>query len=214
MSTVQSNSADGELNHFERASLETYSGQDFSLSKPEASKVKAVDIAHALGYTCRYGGHVNTFYSVAEHSVLVYRLLRKQKYNHGLCIAGLMHDAAEAYMGDMIAPVKWLEKDSHPGGMSSSEITFMEQRIDCAIAERFKLSPIQNSSAVKLADLWALRIEVHKLTASKGEGWRWTDEVLELGLLPDDVEWVGGLGPAEAGQQMYMLMHDIGLVMR
>lgn len=64
--------------------------------------VRLRDIAHALSQMCRYGGHAPRFYSVAEHSVVVSRLCA----THEARRFALLHDAAEAYIGDVIAPLK------------------------------------------------------------------------------------------------------------
>lgn len=64
------------------------------------------DIAHALSHCCRFAGHVSRFYSVAEHSVRVARLIRSWGEPPAACMAGLLHDAAEAYIGDMPRPLK------------------------------------------------------------------------------------------------------------
>jgi hypothetical protein len=75
----------------------------FELEEPRAENVKMSDIAYALGRICRFNGHLPKHYSVAEHSVLVAREL----YSHER-IYGLLHDAAEAYLGDFPSPVKKL----------------------------------------------------------------------------------------------------------
>lgn len=57
------------------------------------------DIAWALAHQCRFNGHTRWFYSVAEHSIEVSRMCDNAKW-------GLLHDAAEAYIGDMVSPLK------------------------------------------------------------------------------------------------------------
>jgi len=69
--------------------------------KPARESIHIEDIAHALSMLCRYGGHTPEHYSVAQHSCLVAQLLEPR-----LRIYGLLHDAAEAYLGDVVSPLK------------------------------------------------------------------------------------------------------------
>lgn len=79
----------------------TYTGRRFYFEKPSSEMICLPDIAHALAHQCRFGGHSSHFYSVAEHAVLV------SYYVPMYCAAeALMHDAAEAYYGDVWAPMK------------------------------------------------------------------------------------------------------------
>lgn len=79
----------------------TYTGRRFYFEKPSPEVICLPDIAHALAHQCRFGGHASRFYSVAEHAVLV------SYYVPSYCAAeALMHDAAEAYYGDVRAPMK------------------------------------------------------------------------------------------------------------
>jgi 5'-nucleotidase len=85
----------------------TCSGLKFYPTAPKASEVKIRDIAHALALVCRFGGHVKEPYSVAQHSVLVSRqLCNYEPTNTLLQMYGLLHDASEAYIGDMVRPLK------------------------------------------------------------------------------------------------------------
>ena len=84
--------------------MQTVTGKAFWPLDPRPDEVDIQDIAHALSMQCRYGGHCQRFYSVAEHSCLVSSVLAPE-----YMLSGLMHDASEAYLQDIIRPVKnWL----------------------------------------------------------------------------------------------------------
>jgi hypothetical protein len=72
--------------------------------KPEDYNLEAV--AHSLAMQCRYNGHVDWFYSVAQHGVLVSRALERDGYDRNAQRIGLHHDDAEYILGDMIRPMK------------------------------------------------------------------------------------------------------------
>jgi hypothetical protein len=86
----------------------TYSGLHFWLKNPKSENVNLEDIAQALSKICRFNGHTKRFYSVAEHSLNVEKLLRKQGCNSQVRLYGLLHDAAEAYCCDIPRPLKAL----------------------------------------------------------------------------------------------------------
>lgn len=80
----------------------TYTGRTFYPMDPQVEDIDPRDIAHALGMQCRYNGHVNRFYSVAEHCVKMSETFTDPH----LALWALLHDATEAYVGDMIRPLK------------------------------------------------------------------------------------------------------------
>lgn len=81
--------------------LRSYTGKLVFPLDPREEDFDIIDIAHALSNLCRFGGHVKTFYSVAEHSVYVsYHTKPKE------ALVGLLHDASEAYLVDMPRPIK------------------------------------------------------------------------------------------------------------
>lgn len=90
--------------------ISTYSGRQFDIFNPQAESVHLEDIAHALSMNCRYNGHVERFYSVAEHSVVA-----SLHCNQDHALAVLMHDAAEAYLTDIPRPIKqrWPSFSAH-----------------------------------------------------------------------------------------------------
>jgi len=81
----------------------TYTGIRFYLLDPRIEDIDIVDIAHAEAAICRFGGHTARHYSVAQHSVLVSHVVPARD-----ALAGLLHDAPEAYLGDVIGPLKGL----------------------------------------------------------------------------------------------------------
>jgi len=85
-----------------RGFMEVSSGKKVNPFNMYEDDIDIKDIAHALSLICRYGGHCKKFYSVAEHSIRVAENV-DQKYK----LAALLHDAAEAYIGDNIRPVKY-----------------------------------------------------------------------------------------------------------
>lgn len=87
--------------------MSTFTGRQFWPLDPRAEEVCIEDIAHSLAMTCRYGGHCNRFYSVAEHSVLIARWLQEH-YGElpAVVLKGLLHDAPEAYLTDVPRPIK------------------------------------------------------------------------------------------------------------
>ena len=86
--------------------VQTYSGVAFDLKAPRAEDVRAVDIAHALAYSCRFGWHTRAHYSVAQHSILVTALVWHRTNDPAARLLALLHDAHEAFTGDLIQPMK------------------------------------------------------------------------------------------------------------
>lgn len=72
----------------------------------KAADVWLPDIAASLAKQVRYNGHVDFFYSVAEHSVLISRALERDGQPRHIQATGLLHDSSEAWLGDMIRPMK------------------------------------------------------------------------------------------------------------
>ena len=87
-----------DTNRYE-GKIETFSGVLFDLMNPKPTDVRLVDIAHALAATNRFGGHTKIPYSVAQHSVLCSKNCEFPEW-------ALMHDASEAYVGDVTRPLK------------------------------------------------------------------------------------------------------------
>ena len=141
----------------ELALIRTQSGALVDLFNFKATDVRIVDIAHALGLTCRYNGHCRKFYSVAEHSVIVSKRLGLGTSRVRLPILGLLHDTAEAYLGDIVRPLKH--------GAIMDEYRHLEDRMLDTIHDALGiLQPNPHEAAlVHEADNWALEREMDYL---------------------------------------------------
>lgn len=81
--------------------IQTYTGRFINFVDHTNNFYSLEDISHSLAHLCRYTGHCDTFYSVAQHCVLASYLVPKV-----LAFETLMHDRIEAYMDDMSSPLK------------------------------------------------------------------------------------------------------------
>ncbi len=106
--------------------FQTFTGRKFWPLDPLPEDIFIEDIAHALSLITRFGGHIPEPYSVAQHSLIVASYSGPDTV---LALCGLMHDAPEAYLGDMVAPLK--------RGMP--EFRAAESRVWSAIAKRYDL---------------------------------------------------------------------------
>jgi uncharacterized protein len=127
----------------------TYSGRYVNLLKPDPVSISITDIAHALSQINRFGGHTRRFYSVAQHCVLTSRLVPLQYRLHAL-----LHDAAEAYFGDMVQPLKRLD--------GNAQYRAWESMMQAEIFDRFSLGMQQSpecKACLHEADLIMLATE-------------------------------------------------------
>lgn len=145
--------------------IETVSGKKVHFMNAEPDQIDIKDIAHALANQCRYNGHSLGYFSVAEHSVNV-ALMLPDEYK----LAGLLHDATEAYLSDIPSPVKQFLPD----------YVKIEKELEGVIAEAFGLTAQYQDQSwpkeVKEADRNALSTESWYLLPSQGNDWTsWGD---------------------------------------
>lgn len=163
--------------------FQTYTGRKFHVLAPRAEDVCLEDVAHALSHLCRFAGHCLRFYSVAQHCVLVSRLVPER-----LALHGLLHDAAEAYTGDLIRPIK--------RSLREYTVAFdvIEAAVEHVVAQHFGLPPLDDEEAglVKQADIRALATERRDLLLATGLHWESTEQH------PPHEETIHPLAPVDA----------------
>lgn len=147
--------AKAELLEIERGSVQTGCGRHFDFSRPGESAFDIYDIANALANICRFTGHSGQFYSVAQHCVLVSQVVPESD-----AMMGLMHDAPEAFVGDVAKPLKILLPD----------YAAIEERVEDAVFERFGL-PKRMPPTIKASDIILLRTEQRDVMQAEGHVW-------------------------------------------
>lgn len=149
--------------------VQTFSGAAFDLLAPRPEQVNLLDIAHHLSRLCRYNGATCGEYgwSVAQHSLLVEQLLQGDP-SPNLRLHALLHDAHEAYVGDIPSPVK-----SALGIRFSTAWDGLTAGIDAVIWRVFGLeSPTAEEREIIIkADTAALYPERDRLMAIPPRDW-------------------------------------------
>jgi len=137
-------------------------GGIYDFEDPDSSVYEIEDIAHALSMICRWGGHTRFFYSVAQHSCYACQCIRGDEDR----FSALMHDTAEAFIGDVVRPIK-----HHLPGYS-----ILEHKVQREIFNRFNV-PKLNEEVHKI-DNALLMTEAEQIIP---EGlWRQSSDYKEL----------------------------------
>jgi hypothetical protein len=152
------------------------------LLNPTQAMISIDDIATSLSKICRFGGHTSAFYSVAQHSVIMAAMapdsLKKE---------ALLHDAPEAYLGDVIKPLK---------NILGSAYSDLETRFDSVIRKRFKL-PLQAVNNAIIKELEAELVDIEQSALVKGDMELWSRFLSRLNLHhPDYCIWSWELSEA------------------
>lgn len=134
---------------------------------PRPSEFRIEDIAGPLSRICRFGGRCSPFYSVAEHSLLVMRIV--EEAHPDIALQALLHDAAEAYLGDVISPLKewlvfWGPCERKPTS-AAFDFAAMERHLHTAILIGLGVPVPSTADAaiIKQADEIALATEARQL---------------------------------------------------
>lgn len=164
----------------------TFSGRILYPLNPDPADLAIEDIAHALANSCRFTGHVRSFYSVAQHSIHVSEIVAPE-----LALTGLLHDASEAYLSDISRPVK-----RQPG--FGEVYKAAEQRLMDAVALAFGIE-WPPPEAIHRADDILLRTEQRDLMPDllRVPG----DDYLDARIQP----W----GPAKAERRFLHRYHEL-----
>ena len=163
--------------------METVSGKVIDLANPDPSKICINDIAWSLSRLVRYTGHTiqKIPYTVGQHSIFVYERVKYEfsedtmidNYEtdivNQVLMHALLHDAAEAYTGDISGPLK---KHSELRPI----IKKIEEKLDNAIFEGLGLMhpdnlPTELYMKIKMADIWCQSIEAYNFMCSRGLDW-------------------------------------------
>lgn len=143
----------------------TKSGVKFDLLNTTEDMLDIKDISHALSNICRFGGHSVRHYSVAQHSVLASQIVPKE-----FALCALLHDATEAYIGDMVSPLKAV----------IPQFKEIEQNLWEVIASKWGL-PKYIPQEVKLADMQMLKAE-KKYLLPETEQWDFLVDIPDVSL--------------------------------
>ena len=179
--------------------METFSGKYFNPLNFKSDCIDLHDIAHALSLQCRFGGHCSKFYSVAEHSVNVYIIMGRMRGSNSLnLVAALLHDAAEAYIPDIIRPIKY----------SIPDLKKYEDKIQKVINWYYGIDKLEvDWGLVKIADNIMLESESKVLMKSKGIDWNFAHRI----GTPNGDDLIKCLTPTDAEMYFKTLLKTIGI---
>ncbi len=169
--------------------IQTYLGKKFYLWDPQYESIFIEDIAHALSNVCRFAGHCKEFYSVAQHSVLLSLAVEKYVIEHQeevgikklnpreMAFRARMHDASEAYVGDVTTSLKQM----------LPKFQQIEGIIQNVIEARFNIKVDPQNQLINNMDNAILLTEMQQLMSKPPEEWETISALkpLDLTIIPD-----------------------------
>jgi len=155
--------AELDPNLIARCWVQTYTGKAVHLLDPKPEEIDIVDIAHSLAHQFRYNGHTLKPITVAEHCVIVSYAVAPEN-----ALWGLLHDAAEFAVGDLVGPLKRM----------LPEFSRIEAGVMRCICEKFGLFPQDEPAEVKNIDRRLLHNELADLMAAPPQNWALTGEAV------------------------------------
>lgn len=157
--------------------FQTFSGLRFYPTNPKPSEVRIEDIAHAGSLICRWGGHAKRHYSVNQHQIHV----SQQLFNYYpddflLQMHGLLHDATESYIGDMVRPLK----------VQMPMFNEIEENLMKVILKGLKVPKLnkEQTKLLKRADNELLLAERRDLLVPTGVKWNFTEQPAAMQISP------------------------------
>ncbi len=154
----------------------TFSGREIDLVDVQPEQICINDIAAGLGKTCRFSGQIRRFYSVAQHSIILSKIVPDR-----LKKVALLHDASEAYLQDVIKPLK---------NLLGSSYTDIENKFEHAIFDRFGLD-FDLLLEIKPYERFVYEQECKCFREGKEEEWiEWMRT--EVKIFPSFLDWRQG----------------------
>lgn len=151
------------------------SGAELDILNPDPALLTIQVLAHALSGECRFGNQCSKFYSVARHSIFVSNIVRYQLGIPELAYEGLMHDATEGILGDVITQIKTVLPDYKR----------IERNMEMVLAHKYQLDTnAEARGLVKLADMMALNAERKLVMPSHPTHW---DAVSRFAPVHEDI---------------------------
>lgn len=176
-------------------------GRQFWPLDPRPAEVRLDDVATALSHVCRFGGRCREWYSVAQHSLLVMEIV--ETTHPDIALQALLHDAAEAYLGDVVTPLKgdlrFRVEDADGYVVRDETFREAEQRLHTAILIGLgvPLPSVDDDFIIAQADMMALATESRDLMYDPEWARRvpaWSERVVPL--------------PADAARRAFLAAFD------
>ncbi len=163
--------------------IKVAAGHYVDLADPSPESIEIGTVAASLSKLCRFGCHCPRFYSVAEHCIHATALAVSEGFAGDALRAVFLHDAAEAYIGDVVKPLKVMLPD----------YAVVEQRMEKAVAESFGVDFVRWADTVKRFDRMMLKAEKLTLWPDDREEWTGFAEIDHRQVrfqfwMPDDAE--------------------------
>lgn len=144
--------------------MESYTGTAVEVFGPRPSQIRLLDILVSIARLPRFNGHTCAPwpYTVGQHTLWVAAFVEDFGGSRAVQQAAFLHDAAEAYLGDVLSPIK----PRMPAFIQC------EERVRGVICEVFGVAPaLLADNLLRLADIRVLRAEARDLLPSRGDTW-------------------------------------------